>query len=326
MNERSFHKFPALFVGCCCLLLISSFPLKAAESRGKGSDSAVARVLEFNVAPEVNRPDRKAVSVDMILTDQDTLTLAEGTYITLVLRDGTVSRFEGPARISLTSPQSRREGSVLAKLSSAILDLFFSRSGGQEEAYLGVRNPTVNQVRPLRIPKVFYPPPGCNLVTPPRQLRWQPVEGILSYTVSLFDSRRLLWQGQANSAAIELPPADSLVCLGTTYLWVVEARVGDRAFRSEQAMFSVLDEATSAELRRDLVEIDKSVTDPKLSHLLKARLYRSLDLKLECYREIQSLLEAFPGDYTASVINAELLEEMGLFQEAVEAYRTIVHR
>ena len=326
MKKRFLLKVSAALGMYCILSLASSFPLKAADSTEPGSDSVIARVLEFNIPPEINRQDQKTVSIDMILTDRDTLTLAEKAYVTLVLRDGTISRFEGPARISLISTQSHREGSVLAKLTSDILDLFFSRSDAQEEAYLGVRNPMMAQVQPLRIPRVLYPPPGCNLITPPRQLRWQPVEGILSYTVSLFDSHQLLWQGKSNSAAIELPQADSLVQPEMTYLWVVEAQVGDRAFRSEQAMFSVLDETTVAELNQNLSEIDQSIADLKLSHLLRARLYRNLDLKLECYGEVQSLLKMFPADYTASIINAELLEDMGLFKEAVEAYRTIVHR
>jgi hypothetical protein len=326
MKERFLLKVSAALGVFCILSLVSSFSLKAAGSTEPGSDSVIARVLEFNVPPEINRPDQKTVSIDMILTDRDTLTLAEEAYVTLVLRDGAISRFEGPARISLTSTQSHHEGSVLVKLTSAILDLFFTRSNAQEEAYLGVRNPMLAQVRPLRIPRALYPPPGCNLITSPRQLRWQPVEGILSYTVSLLDSHQLLWQGKSNSAAIELPLADSLVQSGMTYLWVVEAQVGDRTFLSEQAMFSVLDETTVTELNQNLLEIDRSIVDPKLLHLLRARLYRNLNLKLECYGEVQSLLKMFPADYTASIINAELLEEMGLFKEAVEAYRTIVHR
>ncbi len=311
---------------CCIMSLAGSFPLETAASGELKPDSVLARVLEFNVPPEINRQDQKTTSIDMILTDRDTITLAEQAYITLVLRDGTVSRFEGPARISLISAQRHREGSVVARLTSAILDLFFSGSEAQEEAYLGVRNPIMAQVRPLRIPRVLYPPPGSNLVTPPRQLTWQPVEGVLSYKVSLLDSHQLLWQGQSNGPAIDLPLADSLVQPGMTYLWVVEAQVGDRTLRSEQATFSVLDAATVAKLNRNLSEIDSSMVDPRLLHLLKAKLYRDLNLTLECYREVQFILNMFPADYTASIINAELLEKMGLLKEAIEAYRTIVHQ
>lgn len=326
MKQQSLLRLSVALAVCCVVFVDSSYQPKAADEVQANPDSAVARVLEFNVPPEINRPDNKIISIDMFLTYRDTLTLTEGVYVTLVLRDGTVSRFDGPATISLSSAPDRREGSVVARLTSAILSLFFSASPTQEEAYLGVRHAATSRIEALRFPKVLYPPSGCSMVMPPRQLRWQPVEGILSYTVSLFDSHELLWQEKASSASIELPRDDSLVRPGMTYLWVVEAQVGDRIFRSKQAVFSVLDATTMAGLNRHLLEINESVADPKLKHLLRARLYRELDLLLESYGEIESLLQAFPQDYTASVINAELLEEMGLFQEAVKAYRTIVHR
>ncbi len=307
-KSRFLHSFVIIFIASVC----SFSHVQAADSAEPAGASAQARVLELSAQIEINGPEQKTVSLGLCLTQDDTLMIPEGGYVTLLFRDGTVYCFDGPTTVTLSLTPNQERQSVLAKLSSALLSLLFSKGEKQIDVATGSREPeftdTLNSL-PLRL---LYPPADCHLIAPPRELRWQPFERALSYTVSLFDSTQLLWQHQTNYTSIELPLPDSLVKPGNAYWWQVKAADDKAYLASGQAMFYVLDKTMAAELNKRVAEIDSSVTDQKLSYLLKAVLYRDLGLKLECYRVIQSLLKAFPGDYTASIIEAELQQELSL--------------
>lgn len=325
MQKKRFPHGPA----CVIILMVSlcSFSrVQAADSTGFEGDSAVARIIELNVPVEINSTEPKVVSPGMFLTEGDTLTIPEEGRVTLLFRDGTIARFDGPAIVILSPAQSEQRQGVLVKLGSALLSLFFSREQQAEDVVMGAREPTTADTSASGALSLLYPPPDCHLIASPRQLKWQPIDGCSSYTVSLFDVNRLLWQRKTNKSVVELPEAGSPVQPGNVYWWEVEAEVGDTILSSQQAAFHILDETEAVALGQHLAEIDSSVIDPKLSRLLKASLYCDLGLKMEYYQQIQSLLKAFPGDYTTSLMEAELLEEMELLAQAVKAHESVVGR
>lgn len=294
--------------------LCSFSRVQAADSTGFEGDSTIARIIELNVPVEISRTEPKVVSPGMFITEGDTLTIPEEGHVTLLFRDGTIARFDGPAIVTLSPAQSEQRQGVLAKLTSALLTLFFSRERQAEDVVGGAREPTTADTSATWVLSLLYPPPGCRLIASPRQLRWQPIEVGCLYTVSLFDINRLLWQKKTNDSAVELPAAGSPVQPGNVYWWEVEAEVGDAFVSSHQAAFYILDETRLAELHKHLAAIDSSVVDLRLCYLLKASLYRDLGLQMECYREIQSVLKAFPTDYTASLMETELRKEIDLFK------------
>ena len=309
-------RFPhgAAWVIILTVSLCSFSRAQAADSTGFEGDSAVARIIELNVPVEITRTEPKVVSPGMFLTESDTLTIPEKGHVTLLFRDGTIARFDGPAIVTLSPAQSERQQGVLVKLSSALLSLFFSQERKAEDVVMGTREPKPADTSASRMLSLLYPPPGCHLIASPRQLRWQPIEAGCLYTVSLFDVNRLLWQKKTKDSAVELPEAGSPMQPGNVYWWEVEAEVGDTIVSSQQAAFYILNEARLAELHEHLAAIDSSVVDLRLSYLLKVSLYRDLGLQMECYQEIQSVLKAFPTDYTASIMETELRKEIDLFE------------
>jgi hypothetical protein len=274
----------------------------------------VARIIELNVPVEISRTEPKVVSPGMFLTEGDTLTIPEEGHVTLLFRDGTIARFDGPAIVTLSPAQSEQREGVLAKLTSALLSLFFSREQQADDVVMGTREPTTADTSASRVLTLLYPPPDCHLIASPRQLRWQPIDGSSSYTVSLFDVNQLLWQKKTKDSAVELPAAGSPMQPGDVYWWEVEAEARDTILSSQQAAFYILNEARLAELHKHLADIDSSVVDLRLCYLLKANLYRDLGLKMEYYQQTQSILDAFPDDYTASLMETELRKEIDLFK------------
>ena len=317
---------------CVCLIivltsllcLINSGP--ALASRRVDASSAVAKVLEFNGPVKINDIEEGVVSLDMFLTENDTLTIAKGRYIKLLFNNGTIKQFDGPATISIASIESEDRGNIVERLASAVMALFFSPQSREDEVFLVVRDPSVERSQPLRVPKLISPPPSCSLIKTPSKLKWQPIEGVFNYSVMLFDDSKLLWQGKANDNYIELPVDENLIKPGIDYLWVVNAEIGGQSLRSEQGKFSIIDHESRDELYDYLSKIEDDIDDQKLLRLLKARAYREYDLKLECYKEIEAILYDYPGDYSAYLTKAELLEEMGLLEEAVQTYKAIINR
>lgn len=308
------------FLPVICLSAYAS-----SDSAMADSSKIIARVVELSGPEEIYLADQNPVTIGTVLGIGDTLKLNAESYIVLILQDGSIAKYEGPVVVSPTVSPSPQHGGILAKLSSAIRNIFFTGNKKEEEAMLGVRDPNNAQVLPLRVPRLLYPPSGTNLLVQPIRLTWQPVEGVILYAVSLYGSNKLLWQGETNTSSVDLPSADSPIRPGNDYLWVVEARIGNEFLRSEQAIFSVLDSEKASELSEHLLEIDALMANPKLRHILKAELYRDYGLMLNCYDEIRSVLRISPKDYTSLILQVQLLEEMEYYEDAIEVYKSLLN-
>ncbi|MBN1213787.1 MAG: hypothetical protein JXA92_14545 [candidate division Zixibacteria bacterium] len=307
-----------------CGGIFSSSNLNAADSTSVERDSAIARVLEFNTIVTVNRSEQKTVTNEMLLFAGDTLSVPENGSVTLLFRDGRVKQITGPARTTVSAGMETFPDKLLTRLTSALLNLFFAGEKEQEDAYLFVRDPMNNYSAPVSVPPLVFPPDNCRLVDVPSQLRWQPVKGVYIYRVSIYDNHKLLWEGTTNQTTLDIPTGTFKFEPGNTYLWMVEARVGEVELCSQQADFYVLSDEERITLNQQLAEITGAPLDDKLKSVLRIQFYRDRNLKLACYREIQMMLNNYPDDYSTLIMKAELLREMGFFEEAVEVYRNIV--
>jgi len=303
-------------------------PLSFADDNvtGDSDDSVAARILESNGQVGIKGEHLNIAAAGMILEMGDTLNLAEGARVTLILKEGTIAEYDGPGEIIPHLVPTRQDSNIIAKLGTALRNIFLSSNDEKDEATLGVRDPGILQALPLRVPQMLYPPSNIKVMSSPRQLRWQPVEGVIYYAVSVYDKNKPVWEGRTNASYIDLPSPDSILKPGNDYLWVVRTELGDNHLQSRQAVFSVLDETSAAEIRDYIKQIDADVGDEKLRHYLKAELYRDHDLKMECFGEVAAILKSFPDERSALVMQARLLEEMGFLEEAIKAYKSLLNQ
>jgi len=260
----------------------------------------------------------------MMITSADTLKLAEGASLSLILNDGTIAEYKGPSEITSISATKNQEPSILGKIGAALRTIFLAKDMKKDEATLGVRDATTMQSMPLRVPQMLYPPSGIILMSPPTQFRWQPIEGVIFYTVSLYGRNKLVWDGRTNASFIDIPKADSILEPGQDYLWVVLAEIGDNNLSSKQSTFSVLNESEALQIGEYLDQIDAEVQEERVRHYLKAELYRDHGLTLECYDEISAILKDSPDEYSALIMQANLLEEMTYYKAANNIYKILL--
>jgi len=304
-----------LYVGLCLL----PARVDSVEAR---QDTVLAQILEYTGSVWLH-PRKVAPTFGQVLTSSDTVNVASAGSVTLVWTDGSVSKVVGPAQVSISGTKVQTEANLMGKLTTALRNFCFSKTTPMEEAVLGVRGNLNIPPGPMRVPRIVFPPSNSCLVDAPTELVWQPITDVVTYSVSLYGSGKLLWQSKTSEASVKLPAEDNLIRPGYTYLWVVDAEVGDGRLRSEQATFSVLNGAMSSEATRHLSDIDQSVSDMRLRHLLRILVLRKHKLYVEAYRDAQAMLDADPSDHLAVQLKAEFLERMGLIDEALELYKSI---
>lgn len=319
------------------ILIFSSIVATASSLTAKGSDdtgelkerpkgSNIARVLECSAPVEINRSDERVASPGMYLTVRDTLTIPAGTQVTLLFQDGAIMEFKGPATVGMQSNSFKERGGFLAELAASLKELLFSEKDIYQDVQLGVRYPNLPAETSLRVPQLLLPIPGTNLLEPPVHLRWQPVEGVFLYSVSLFDRNELLWQRKTKNDFIEIPGTELDLEQGQDYVWIVEAIIGNSSLRSEPAVFSILDKGRLSEFASMISNVDNSSIDSDLAEILKLHVYSDFNLKNECYQQVELILKSRPREYTAQIMKAQLLEDMGLYDRAAEIYKTALLR
>ena len=287
-------------------------------------NSAFAMVLDFNLPIEVNRQDWQTVTLGMRLAEEDTLRIPKDGQITLIFQDGTIINFAGPSTLCLMSISDRSKGITITNIIHSLVELFFASGNNGKEAHLGVRYPTTLEKKPLRVPVLIYPPQNCNLIEPPEKFKWQAIEGVLIYNVFLFDKDGLLWQIKTKNTAVENPPDGFEFEYGKEYIWLVEAGIGNEILRSEQVAFKILDENEISDFMKHLAAIDTTITDNRLAALLKIQLYRDYGIMVECYWHIERFLKEYPDNYSMLITKAELLEYMGLLDNAILIYKSLL--
>lgn len=293
----------------------------AAQPQPADSAGSVS-ILEVSGTVRV-APERVRAAMYMALEPDDTLLLGEGAAVSLILPDGSLTRYQGPAIIAVRTVGSAKSAGFLTKLTAALRDIMLSRSTGRDEVVLGVRG-EVAMRQPVRVPPLMFPPSGCTLIRPPALFQWRTIEGIRSYALSIFDERNLIWHQETIGDQIQLNRADTLFRLGGSYLWIVEARAGETTLRSEQAIFTLADASTVTELETMKQLVAESVTDPRLGYLLRAKWCVGHHLLVNAYSEVEEFLRAYPSDPAGVALKASLLERMGMIDDALAAYKELI--
>ncbi len=293
------------------------------EATNTQYDSAYAYVVDVSLPASLLGDKPRSLTIDLPLYEQDSVSLGKQGAVDLLLRDGSVARFEGPATI-LVSQVKPREGNLLARLPKALMSLLFAEDQESGDARLAVRDPMANQSRARRVPRLTSPPPGAHLMRVPTVLAWEEIEGVYQYRVRLFDSTQLLFDKRVNTPYVRLPEHEELVASGGAYLWVVQAELGDEALSSLQANFEVMTKEFAEAVTQYIAEVDRSVDNPRLAALLRLKIYRDFGLSEACFREIEGLLEEYPEDRLALRAKATMLQQAGEFQAAAEIYRELL--
>jgi len=163
-------------------------------------------------------------------------------------------------------------------------------------------------------------PRATRLIDPNPNLRWNPVPGVNSYTVSI---RGIEWKETVNTSEFTYPGDPPLKSV-TEYLLIVEAENGTSS-RNEGTPglgFSLLSGEEIQQVQADLEKIDSlELAEPAKSFAI-AQLYASRELYAEA---IQLLEKVAKNDGHASNLHralGELYQKVGLTGSAELSYQT----
>ena len=326
MNVKNLSRIVTLSAVLAVSSLSAGNSDETREHETRPPDTSIARVLECSAPIEINRSDDPAVHTGTRLTQQDTLYVPAEAQVTLLFQDGRVVQFEGPTTIGLQSGSTGDSKGLLTKLAGSLRELLFSSANAGQDVQLGVRDVGLTSQESLTVPRLILPIPNTSLKEAPGQLRWQPVEGVFLYSVSLFDSNQLLWQGTTRNNFVDIATTDLNLAPGAEYTWTVEAVVGNSSLRSQPATFSILSQRLVAQLNNVLADIDNMSLDGKLAARLKLIALSDFNLKDACFAQVQEISRSDPGDYAARMMKAKLLEDMGLYDRAAEIYKALLFK
>ncbi len=308
----------------CLVFVISSLSAgTTAADEGKASDSICAGVLEIGGTAEAKMPGgavRLLEPGDLMQTGEE-LSLKAGNWVVLTLADSTVRKFSGPATVVLRTELPPTDGSLLGRLSSAIVNLLLVQEAPGGEAMMATRHAVraaENQGRPL---VHLTPAPGLCLLEGPKEFKWQKIEGVQDYRVSVYAWDRLLWQDTMSGDRIECPSERCTFEPGERYHWVVEALIDDCALKSEAADFMILSSNARSELLDALQRANSSLPDSDLCALVKIRLYLNSGLYDKALELVRSSWKEESLDRRAYLLRAGIEEKMGLFEDALIDYR-----
>jgi hypothetical protein len=305
--------FLILFCGQLTFLVQQSF----------GSDLIGARVLEVEgvVQSKMFGEKTKLLGPGDFVRIGEELNIGAESWVSLVMADSTVRKFNGPATITIEQDLRKTGGGILARLGSAVAGVLFSQEEEKPEAVMTTRRVEGMEEIKDYLPLVVHPAPGSNVLEKPAKFKWRKVEAVPLYRVSVYSRDRLLWQGTTSDSHIDCPAEYCNLVPGEQYYWVVEGLIGNAALRSKAADFRVLSEDTRSEFYKALQEADSSCPDPALAISVKVRLCLNLNLYREALDLVDSYWKEGSFDRRAYMLRAEINEKMGLFEDAFFDYK-----
>jgi hypothetical protein len=251
----------------------------------------------------------------------DKLNVHRASILILALSDNTVRRFTGPTTIEIKQDAGDAGGSVLASLSSGVIDLLLGAEEGQAEAVMATRVATASNEATTILPVLIDPAPYSGLLEIPKEFRWRRVDGVRLYRVSVYDSEQMLWQETTSASDIRCPAEHCDFRPGGIYYWMVEALVGNSSLRSRAAEFRILDRTEQTGFRDAVREADSACSDPALATAIKVRLCLGARLYGEALDAMESQYGERDLDRQAYRLRAQVYEAMGLTDEAVRDYK-----
>jgi len=316
-SRKTFNVSYATGLLCLSFLFIFCGQVRSADQDSSGSDSIWARVLEVEggVESKISDEETRLLEPGGFLKVGQELSLRSESSVTLVMQDSTVRKFDGPATITIKEDFPKTDGSVLARLGSAIVRLLFIREEQRPEEVLAPREVEDLEDQERYLPLLVYPAPGSVVLEKPAKFEWRKIEGVPLYRVSVYSSNRILWQWTTSDSHIDCPAEHCNFKYGKLYYWVVEGLIGDSALRSKAGEFEVLPQDARSELY-------EALSDPNLSILIKVRLCLNLNVYDKALELANSHWDEGSFDRKAYLLRAEIKEKMGLFEDASLDYRS----
>jgi hypothetical protein len=290
------------------------------DSSSNTLGSAIARIVEF-VPPALISGQDSIPSIGGLIGKDDTAHIGELGSMTLLLRNGTVRQYDGPLTIVFDSEEDVDRGGLLAEISRLAKVLFGRQSS--RNARLAVRRPSAD-TKPISVPIVYAPMDGSLMLDPPSEVKWQPIDMITLYRVTIFDEQKLVTREFVNGSSVDPSRIDVTFQPGVDYTLVVEACIQDTYLRSRDVRFKM---ANDEELQRieDLIRVTAAeVTDDRLRTLLVAQMYLDYGLYEKYLSELDNLLAAAPFDRTALSCKMLFYEAHQRYDDAIAVAKNLL--
>lgn len=288
-----------------------------------GTDPVGAKVVEIKgtaQAKTLGEDARVLKPGDAVLIGEE-LSLKAGSTIVLAMTDKTVRRFTGPTTIEIKENADDTGGSVLANLSSGVIDILFAKEEETTEAVMATRAASGGEEAETDLPVLVSPAPSSSILELPREFQWRRVEGVPLYRVSVYGSESLMWQGTTSASRIACPPDYCDFRPGQVYYWVVEALVGNSSIRSRAGEFRILDRQEQSAFHTAMRETDSSCSDQELAAAIKVRLCLASRLYNRALDTINLEYGEEQLNQSAYVLRAQVYEAMGLVEDAFQDYK-----
>ncbi len=166
-------------------------------------------------------------------------------------------------------------------------------------------------------------PRRTDLLNPQPLLRWNPVAGATSYTVTL-SSETDDWTVETSDSQIQAPPLER----GQSYLLIVETDTSASSLSEDLASggfeFQVLDAAAAETIAAEALAIRDRLTDPTEKVLAIARFFRRQDLIADAIFELETLTPELRSPAVYLLLGDLYREDLQLAPPALPHYEQAV--
>jgi hypothetical protein len=308
---------------CCLVALLSFLGATLIAAQGRTSDSICASVVEIQGAVESGMPGGtiKLLEPGDLLQAGEELNLKAGSWAVLTLADSTIRKFTGPATVLLKTKLPATEGSLLSRLSSAVVGLLLSEETSGGEAMMATRQAKRASEGPMQPMVLLTPAPGSRVLEGPAEFKWQRIDGAPNYRVSVYAWDGLIWQDTTSEDHITCPTERCRFEPGERYNWVVETPLGSSTLKSQAGEFEVLSADDRTRLQEALDKADASLADSDLLAQIKIRLYLNSGVWDKALDLVRSHWKEGTLNRQAYLLRAGIEEKMGLFEDALLDYK-----
>lgn len=254
------------------------------------------------------------------LSGSDELEILSGGKVVVLCRNETRATFTTSVQVSdkcpSSSPQTTDNGTFLGNLWEWIW------RERQNSHVQGTRGSLAN------VPYVLSPRQGAISTTRP-EIRWNPVEGAVSYTVQLSSpsGEDITWDISAADLNFQYPTMQPALTPSETYTVKITTSNFIASTEDGQTVtIEALDAATQAELSQSLAELQQREFSPATHILLESLLYEDFELYSQAIATLAGYVQDHPDALELRERLAELYSKVGLPREEQQQYEQIVGR